>query len=265
VHHALNLPLFGPLSEPAAVVEIAQCAEEHGWDAVFVWDHVLSPLPEPWDIADPWIVLAAVAAHTHRIRLGPMVTPLPRRRLITLARQTVTLDHLSRGRLTLGLGLGGDSGRELSAFGEITDARVRAQGLDEGADLLVRLWSGERVRHAGFFVVDDVAITPAPLQSPRIPMWFAAKGDAQGPARRAARFDGLFPFEVDTDQLARMIDTVRAERGNLDDFDIAVAMHRGVDLDAFQALGATWAMHSFWPGHRPDQVLRFLARGTPDA
>jgi alkanesulfonate monooxygenase SsuD/methylene tetrahydromethanopterin reductase-like flavin-dependent oxidoreductase (luciferase family) len=264
VRNALNLPLFGPLSDPTAVVEIAQCAEEHGWDAVFVWDHVLSPLPEPWDIADPWIVLAAVAASTQRIRIGPMVTPLPRRRLIKLARETVTLDHLSRGRLTLGLGLGGDTGRELSAFGEITDVRRRAQGLDEGVDLLVRLWSGERVRHDGFFTVDDVAITPAPVQSPRIPMWFAAKGDAQAPARRAAHFDGLFPFEVDNDQLARMLDTVRTERGNLDDFDIALPMHPGVDLDALRALGATWAMHSFWPGHRPDQVLRFLARGAPE-
>jgi alkanesulfonate monooxygenase SsuD/methylene tetrahydromethanopterin reductase-like flavin-dependent oxidoreductase (luciferase family) len=71
VRHAINLPLFGPLADPAAIVEIGQAADENGWDGLFVWDHVLSPLPEAWEISDPWIVLAAVAATTQRIRRAP--------------------------------------------------------------------------------------------------------------------------------------------------------------------------------------------------
>lgn len=142
MRHAINLPLFGPLADPAAIVEIGQAADENGWDGLFVWDHILSPLPEAWEISDPWVVLAAVAATTRRIRLGTMVTPLARRRIIKLARETVTLDRLSSGRLTLGLGLGGDAGREFSAFGDPTEARPHAEVLDEGVKVLTALWSG---------------------------------------------------------------------------------------------------------------------------
>ncbi|MDP7707656.1 LLM class flavin-dependent oxidoreductase [Mycobacterium sp. TY815] len=109
------------MADPHAITDIAGTAEEAGWGGLFVWDHVLSPIPGEWDIADPWVVLAAVATVTRRIRIGTMVTPLPRRRIAKLARETVTLDHLSRGRLTLGLGTGGDVGGEYSAFGEDAD------------------------------------------------------------------------------------------------------------------------------------------------
>jgi alkanesulfonate monooxygenase SsuD/methylene tetrahydromethanopterin reductase-like flavin-dependent oxidoreductase (luciferase family) len=263
VRHALNLPLFGPLADPAAIIEIAQAADKSGWDALFVWDHVLSPLPQPWDIADPWIVLAAVAATTRHLRLGPMVTPLARRRIIKVARETVTLDRLSGGRLTLGLGLGGDSGRELSAFGEVLDARQRAAMLDEGARLLTDLWAGETAVGKPPVCIDQVQITPGPVQEPRIPIWFGCKGGSTRPVERAARYDGLYPIEVSESQLRAMLETVRRIRGSLKGFDVALAAHPGVSLAQLEASGATWAMHAFWPGHRPDQVLRFVTRGVP--
>ena len=106
--HALLLPPVGRLSDPHAFVEVAVAAEGAGWDGVFIWDHVLRRAGEPPEIADPWVVLAGVATATSTVRIGPMVTPLTRRRPIKLARETVTLDHLSRGRLTVGLGLGDD-------------------------------------------------------------------------------------------------------------------------------------------------------------
>ena len=105
------MPPFGELADPHAIVDIAIAAEESGWDGLFVWDHVLSPIGGQWEIADPWVALAAAASNTSRISLGPMVTPLPRRRVLKLARETLTLDRLSRGRLTLGLGTGDDRGR----------------------------------------------------------------------------------------------------------------------------------------------------------
>ena len=261
--HALNLPLFGALSDPSAILDVGGAAEESGFDGLFVWDHVLSPIDGRWDIADAWITLAGLAAVTRRIRLGPMVTPVTRRRLIKVAREVVTLDHLSGGRLILGLGLGGDAGRELSAFGEVTDDRTRAQGLDEAPQLLTRLWSGEEVESHGFFELGRVSILPGPIQQPRVPIWFAARGSAQRPARRAARYDGIFPIDVDRDQLITMLDTIRRERGHLDGFDVAVAARRGANLVDLERIGATWALHSFWPGHTPDQVLRFVARGRP--
>ena len=80
-------------------------AEERGWDGFFVWDHITYRAPVR-AVADPWVSLAAVACVTSRVRIGPMITPLSRRRVHKVARETVTLDILSSGRLTLGVGLG---------------------------------------------------------------------------------------------------------------------------------------------------------------
>jgi alkanesulfonate monooxygenase SsuD/methylene tetrahydromethanopterin reductase-like flavin-dependent oxidoreductase (luciferase family) len=264
VHHAINMPLFGPLADPMAAIDIAVAAEESGFEGFFVWDHVLSPVAGDWDISDPWVVLSAVATRTERIRIGTMVTPLPRRRVAKLARETVTLDRLSGGRLTLGLGAGGDRGRELSAFGEPTDAKARWETFDEGADVLARLWSGDNVTHHGRVIVDDVSMRPSPDGGGAIPIWIGCHGARPKAAARAARFDGLFPLDVEPDDLARMLDTIAALRGSRADFDVALPVHPKVDVRRLEALGATWAMHSFWPGHRPEQILRFIGRGRPE-
>ena len=265
LRHALYLPPFEELADPLVMIDLAVAAEETGWDGLFLWDHVLRPPEEATRIADVWVQLAGVAARTSRIRIGPMVTPVVRRRPQKLAREAVTLDHLSGGRLTLGLGLGVDHSGELSRFGELVDEKQRGAVLDEGADLLVRLWSGEEVVHRGdAFRADGVTFLPRPLQSPRIPVWLAARGAALKPVRRAARFDGLFPIEVDADGLARMLEVVAAERGSLDGFDVAVLAHPGVDLPALEARGATWAMWSFLPGEPAAEVLEFIQAG-PEA
>jgi alkanesulfonate monooxygenase SsuD/methylene tetrahydromethanopterin reductase-like flavin-dependent oxidoreductase (luciferase family) len=167
--------------------------------------------------------------------------------------------------LTLGLGLGGDAGRELSAFGEPIEIRERAAILDEGARLLTELWSGKTVNSRGLLKIDDVRITPGPVQQPRIPMWFGCKGGSLGPAKRAALYDGIFPIEVDEKQVGQILEIVRRTRGSLKGFDIALAAHPGVSLTDLKQMGATWAMHAFWPGHRPDQVMRFVSRGVPPA
>ena len=109
VQSGLWLPLFGELSDPRAVTGVAAEAEEAGWHGVFVWDHLY--WREPVRVGDPWIALAAIATATEEVRLGPMVTPLPRRRPATVARESVTLDRLSRGRLTLGVDIGSDRTR----------------------------------------------------------------------------------------------------------------------------------------------------------
>lgn len=258
--HALYLPPFGPLAEPQSMIDIALAAEASGWDGLFLWDHVLRPPEEPREIADTTVVLAAVAARTERLRLGPMVTPLVRRRPQKVAREIITLDRLSGGRITVGLGLGVDSGRELSAFGELTDARARGDLLQEGAALIEALLRGELLVHRGrYFTAEDVQFQPTGIQEPRPPIWLASRGDARRPVRRAARYDGLFHIEVDLPRFQAAVDLVAQERGSLDDFDFAVLAIPGVDLDAFAAAGATWAMHSFLPGESADDVLAYLA------
>jgi alkanesulfonate monooxygenase SsuD/methylene tetrahydromethanopterin reductase-like flavin-dependent oxidoreductase (luciferase family) len=259
---ALSLPPFGQLADPGLLVEIALAAEEADIDGCFLWDHVYRPETDPREILDPWVILGAQALATDRIRLGPMVTPLTRRRPIKLAREALTVDHLSAGRLTLGLGLGVDSGGELSRFGEIVDAKQRGDRLDEGVGLLQAFWSGEPVTHTGpAFRADDVTVLPQPVQQPRIPLWFAARGaSAKRPIRRAARFDGLVPIELENaDHLSRMLDVVLEERGSLDGFDTMV----GSQLDPVQAerRGATWSYQSFDTHATGNDVFAVIDRG----
>jgi alkanesulfonate monooxygenase SsuD/methylene tetrahydromethanopterin reductase-like flavin-dependent oxidoreductase (luciferase family) len=257
MRHALYLPPFGPLSDPAALADLARGAEDRGWDGVFLWDHILRPAPEPPELADATVCLAAMAVATGRLRLGPMVTPLVRRRPQKVAREIATLDRLAAGRITLGLGLGVDSGGELTRFGEITDARARGDLLDEGTALVAALLTGEPVSHRGrHFVADDVRFLPAPVQHPRVPIWLASRQGAVRPTRRAARYDGLFAIEIDLDGLAGVVEVIRAERGNLDGFDLAVIVDADTDLDAWKAGGATWAMWAFEPGATVDDVRR---------
>src|SRR5215467_4516118 len=157
----LFLPLFDELADPALVARLSAEAEEAGWHGVFVWDHVRWREPVI-AVADPWITLAAVAIATERVRLGPMVTPLARRRPAKVARETATLDRLSNGRLILGAGLGSDHfGAELSATGEELDDRRRGQMLDEALQILTAAWSGEPVCHRGaHYTVDGIQFLP---------------------------------------------------------------------------------------------------------
>jgi alkanesulfonate monooxygenase SsuD/methylene tetrahydromethanopterin reductase-like flavin-dependent oxidoreductase (luciferase family) len=97
VRSGLFLPIFDELADPATVARLAAEAEEAGWHGVFVWDHLRWREPAV-EVADSWITLAAVATATGRVRLGPMVTPLARRRPVKVARETATLDRLSGGR-----------------------------------------------------------------------------------------------------------------------------------------------------------------------
>jgi alkanesulfonate monooxygenase SsuD/methylene tetrahydromethanopterin reductase-like flavin-dependent oxidoreductase (luciferase family) len=265
MEHAIFIPPFAELAEPAAVVELALAAEERGWDGLFLWDHIWRVEPQSAEVADPWILLAAVAAVTSRLRIGPMVTPLARRRPQKVARETITLDHLSAGRLVLGVGLGVDTGGELARFAEAADPVERGAVLDEALEVLTRLWTGEPVDHHGErFTVDGVRFRPTPFQQPRIPIWVAARNhQAPRPLRRAARYDGLFPVDTSLDELAAMLDIVRTHRGSLDGFAVAYGADRDADLDALAAAGVTCAMWSFEPGHPVADILARIDAGPP--
>jgi alkanesulfonate monooxygenase SsuD/methylene tetrahydromethanopterin reductase-like flavin-dependent oxidoreductase (luciferase family) len=244
VRSALYLPIFGELAEPRAVAELAAEAEAAGWDGVFVWDHLAYRAPVV-DVADPWVTSAAIAMATERVRLGPLVTPLARRRPAMIARETVTLDRLSGGRLTFGVGLGGDNSRELSGTGEELDDKVRARMLDEHLEVLEAAWSGEPVDHHGeHYTIDGVRFRPRPVQRPRIPIWVAVRYGNLRPLRRAARYDGVFPVDVDSpDQLAELVASVAELRGPAaagTGYDVAIAFPPGTDPAPYAAAGTTW-------------------------
>ncbi|MEU1728345.1 LLM class flavin-dependent oxidoreductase [Nonomuraea sp. NPDC005692] len=261
---ALWLPLFDELADPRAVANLAADAEEAGWDGCFVWDH-LSWREPVQQVADSWITLAAIATATERLRLGPMVATLARRRPAKVARETATLDQLSDGRLTLGVGLGSDRfGGELSRTGEQLDDRQRGRMLDESLAILAAAWSGEPVRHRGeHYTVDDITFLPQPVQRPGVPVWAAGFPGNVKPIRRAARLDGFFPINMERpDQLAEVAGTLTELRhGDMASYDIAVSLPAGVDPLPYAAAGATWWLTEFDPGVRLDTVRGVLRDG----
>jgi alkanesulfonate monooxygenase SsuD/methylene tetrahydromethanopterin reductase-like flavin-dependent oxidoreductase (luciferase family) len=200
VRFSVNLPNFGDFADPRAVATVAVAAEEAGWDAVFVWDHVVhnKQTRRGQPFGDPWILLTAAAIATSRIKLGTLLTPLARRRPEQLARQVATLDCLTGGRMMFAAGLGGPIEDEYGSFGDTTDPVVLAQRLDEGLELLARYWSGEPVDHEGrHYQVRDVALLPATVQRPRPPIWIGGVWPHRAPMRRAARWDGVVPMFID--------------------------------------------------------------------
>jgi alkanesulfonate monooxygenase SsuD/methylene tetrahydromethanopterin reductase-like flavin-dependent oxidoreductase (luciferase family) len=243
----LFLPPFDELADPATVAGLAAEAEEAGWDGVFLWDHVRWREPVV-DVADPWITLAAIATATERIRLGPMVTPLARRRPVKVAKETATLDRLSGGRLTLGVGLGSDEfGREYSMTGEELDERRRARMLDESLEILTAAWSGEPVHHHGeYYRVDGVRFQPRPVQRPGLPVWVAGLRGNRRPLQRAARYQGFIPVNLDhPDQLAEItaqLTVVRKQAGRdaTESYDVVAALPPGTDPTPYAQAGATW-------------------------
>jgi alkanesulfonate monooxygenase SsuD/methylene tetrahydromethanopterin reductase-like flavin-dependent oxidoreductase (luciferase family) len=238
---------FDELVDPGQLAELAGLAERGGWDGIFLWDHVNYRAPVR-AVADPWIALAAIASATERLRLGPMVTPLSRRRVQKVARETVTLDQLSRGRLTLGVGLGSDRNGELEPFGEVVDPRERARLLDERLERLGAFWSGE--------------FQPPPVQRPRIPVWVAGRWPNRRPIRRAAAWDGFFPIDVPgPEELAAIADEVRSLRGGGDSFDLIVEAGPGEATTPWAEAGATWVLTSFDSQPRAADVRSVIEAG----
>src|SRR5262249_11423353 len=194
MQYGIHRPPFGPYGDARVLAELAAEAEKAGWDGFFLWDDITTAPPIP--VGDTWVALTAIALGTKRLRLGPLVTPLPRRRPWKVARETVSLDHLSHGRLILGVGSGG-SPDEFDDLGEEVSAKARAAMLDEGLEVLAGLWSAAPLHFEGtHYHVHGAQFLPRPLQTPRIPVWVAGGWPHTAPFRRASRWDGVFPLDV---------------------------------------------------------------------
>lgn len=264
MRHAIFLPAFDGLADPGRVVELAIAAESSGWDGFFLWDHLLYG-NRVRDILDPYVCLAAVAAATSTIELGPMVTPLVRRRPAVLARQAVTLDLLSHGRFVLGLGIGDDGAGEFSSFGDVFDAPTRGRMLSEGLEVLARLLSGESVDYQGEFYRASGGRTfnPPPAREGGIPIWLAARWPNPAPIRRAAKYQGIaviqMPSPAEMEELKRRLVDAGAD---LDHFDIAMLRTAGDDSAAWADAGVTWLMTQLGPFDlRFDEALECVAAG----
>ena len=276
---AVGVPNVGPFGDPSLLVELAVAAEEHGWDGFFVWDHQLWRDPR-WDVADPVVVIAAVAARTARVRVGILVNVLARRRVGKVARESVTLDLLSGGRLVVGAGLG-SLDAEFTAFGESGDTRERAARLDESLSLLDALWGGEPVTARGeYLTAAEVTMLPRPVQRPRIPIWCGGRWPNKAPFRRAARWDGVMPTHLSyglgetmpPEELRAAIQYTRGHRTAGGPFDVALegrtdgaAPDRGAGhVTPYLEAGLTWWIEAlgWWRGTPADAMTR-VRQGPP--
>lgn len=252
MRHGLFLPAFDELADPARLVDLARRAEAAGWDGFFLWDHLLYSAPVR-DILDAYVCLGAIAQATTSIQIGPMVTPLIRRRPQVVARQAVTLDRLSHGRLILGLGIGDDGGPggELSAFGEILDAPTRGRALSEGLDVLTGLLSGREVRHQGeFYRAMGVDFAPTATRDGGIPLWLATRWPNRAPLRRAAKYDGVVVIQMRAPSDVEGLRTqLREDGANLEHFDVVVLADDTHNTTAWADAGVTWLLTQLGPYH----------------
>ena len=253
--HGLFIPNFGAFSEAQAFAALASEAEEAGWDGIYIWDHIL--LADATPMCDPWIAMAAAATATGRIRLGPMVTPMPRRHPWKLSREIVTLDRLSEGRLDFGVGIGHPPDTEYETFGHDSDARVRADKLDESLAIVTGMWQGEPFSFEGtHYRVEEQTFLPTPVQQPRVPIWVAATWPNKRPFRRAARWDGVFPLKVGEsgfvdmsyDDIAKMMSYVHAHRPSSEPLEFIAGNGDATDrsVEEMEALGVTWLFYNLW-------------------
>jgi len=274
MRYGVSIPNIGDLD---VLLELGSEAEAAEWDGFFLWDHIRFMRDVPVSVFDPWVALAAIAERTERIRLGPLVTPVARRRPWKLARETVTLDHLSHGRLILGVGLGFPPDAEFELLGEDPDDRVRAARLDEGLEVLTRLWSGEIVDFEGeHYHVRETQFLPTPLQRPRIPIWVAGAWPNRAPFRRAARWDGVDPLRLgadgemlpmEVDQYPAMLDYLSRHRADDGPFDVIATGVANGDREVvapFEDVGATWWIESDegYPGWQ-ERMLDRIREGPP--
>ncbi len=274
----LFVPPFHHLADPGRIASLATAAEAAGWDGFFLWDHMLAGPGTP--LLDPWVTMAAMACSTESLRLGAMVTPLSRRRPWVMARQATALDLLSKGRLTLGVGLGDDGWMEFSSFGEVTDPRERGLRLDESLEILRLLLGGDAVSYRGdFHAVTTDRFLPRPWQTP-LPIWAAGRWPRRRPLERATRVQGFFPiFRQEDPRLAPAqadllaIQRELKSRGVGPEYDLVVtrqadlapaARPRDADLGRLAEAGVTWLLDGIPPDPvEPGDVDRVVRLGPP--
>lgn len=276
-------------SDPNLAVELARLAEASGWQGFFVWEGIWA--------TDPWATLGAAAMVTERIKLGTMLTPVPRRRPWELAGQTMTVDRLSGGRVILSAGLGvSEAEPRFWIFEDDPGRKHRAELLDESLELMQQLWRAEPFELEGQHYRakrTDSMLPPAVVQQPRIPTWVVGLWPRMKSMRRVARYDGWIPNYAppgnspeSADEQTRLftpeiaaeaIAWIHAERERLGladrPFDvIQEGTTTGTDAAADAAVvrpwaeaGATWWLESDWsvPADRVADYSRDRLRAGP--
>lgn len=243
------------------LADLAVDAEAAGWHGVFYWDGGRN---------DAWMALAAAAMRTERVRLGTMVTPLPRQQPWKVASEAATLDQLSGGRAVLPVGLGVV---EFETTGISKDYTVRARMLDEGLEVVAGLWTGQPYHFEGAYYRLEETTGPTPVQTPRVPIWVVG-GPKQSQIRRAARWDGAM-IQGTPDQIRERVAAITALRASARPLEVITEAETPGDdperaaetVRPFAEAGVTWWMEAVW--HTPyesggvEGIRRRIEQGPP--
>ena len=263
------------------IVELASDLEDAGWDGAFYYDDIYTD--DRTEMSAAWPMMAAMAATTERVKIGCLLTAVGRRRPWELARESVTVDWLSRGRLVLPTGLGWAGDGAYTRAGMPVERKVRAEMLDEGLEILDGLWSGRPFRYSGKYnKIKTMRFVPRPFQKPRIPIWVVGAWGWPKSMGRVLKYDGLIPVMKKPDgehsevtpsairEMRRFVAQRRVVRGNMrSDFEIVKdgttplvrAKAREIVLP-FADAGATWWMESMW-GYKGLREVRKRAKAGP--
>jgi hypothetical protein len=266
-----------PYTTPRTVARLSQLAEESGWDGCFLGDAI-------W-CEDPMIGLAAAAMITRRIRLGTMITPVPLRIPWKLASESVALDHLSEGRLILGLGAGAVWMGWHAFPDQVSDTKVRTEMLDETIDILSLLYQRKQFDYDGkhfhlkLTQLDEMHYPPKPVQQPRVPLWCVGLWPRKKSMARVLKCDGVIaekispegiPEDITPDDICEIKAYVDTNRRLSTSFDI-VLNGKVADLDRSQLqdkllplieAGATWWIEGLWDATE-DAAVQRIRRGPP--
>lgn len=257
----ISMPMVG---DPHVLVDLAVATEEAGWDGFFLWDHMqLDAVARP-AVNDPWVLLGAIAVRTRRVLLGTLVTPVARRRPWKLAREITTVDHLSGGRVILGVGLGVPADIEYGAFGEPTDPRVHAAMLDEALPILDSFLRGDRVDHDGEHYRVHAHLNPPAVQRPRPPIWVAGTLPHRRPIERARRWDGMYPLSsavgpLSPTDLAELVKVLDPRPG----YDVVTSLGPDMTVTQLEQAGATWVIDGPGPAEPFNEFRSRLGHGPP--
>jgi hypothetical protein len=274
---ALKFGVALPYGNARMAARLAALAEEAGWDGCFLGDAI-------W-CEDPMIALAAAAMTTRRIRLGPMIIPMPLRRPWKVASESLALDHLSDGRLILGLGAGAVWMGWQGFPDEVTDTRARAEMLDESIDILTLLYQHKQFDYSGrhyhlkLSLVDEMHYPPKPVQQPRIPLWVVGIWPRKKSMQRVLKGDGILVEKMSSEgkgeeatptDLCEIKTYVDANRTLTTPFDMVVSgKTAGLDraqlrdkLLPRQEAGLTWWIEDMI-GYSEEQVIQNLRQGPP--
>lgn len=267
--YGLALP-YGPAR---MIARLSQVAEESGWDGIFLGDAI-------W-CQDPMIGLAAAAMTTERIRLGTMITPVPLRIPWKLASESLALDHLSNGRITLGLGAGAVWMGWHAFPDEVSDTKARTEMLDETIDILTLLYQRKQFDYDGkhyhlkLTQMDLMHYPPRPVQQPRVPLWCVGLAGHEKSLRRTLKCDGLIVEKRGTDvilaeEIREIKQFVDANRSESTPFDIVLngslaALDRSQLQDKLLPLidaGVTWWVDGLLDATEEVAIQR-IRRGPP--